>query len=229
MSPTPEPLLSGLELRKSFGSTTALNGASIEVRAGEIVAVTGPSGSGKSTLLHCLAGVLVPEVGTLTYRGSRLDHLPADERTRLRRVEFGLVLQFGLLVPELTALENVALPLLLERRRRTDARAAAMHWLDRLGVGDVAQSRADQMSGGQAQRVAIARALVTGPQVVFADEPTGALDTLTGERTLEVLLGAVRETGAALVVVTHDNRVAAHAEREVVLRDGTTEHAGASR
>src|SRR5690349_10664867 len=137
MSPTPEPLLSGLELRKSFGSTKALNGASLEVGAGEIVAVTGPSGSGKSTLLHCLAG-------TLTYRGSRLDHLPADERTRLRRVEFGLVLQLGLLVPELTALENVALPLLLERRRRTDARAAAMHWLDRLGVGDVAESRADQ-------------------------------------------------------------------------------------
>jgi putative ABC transport system ATP-binding protein len=210
-----ESLLSAQGLRKSFGATPALRGASIEVAAGEIVAVTGPSGSGKSTLLHCLAGVLVPESGIVMYRGSRLDDRNPDARTRLRRVEFGLVLQFGLLVPELTAVENVALPLLLEKRRRSDARAAAMSWLERLGVAEVAEARSGEMSGGQAQRVAIARALVTSPQVVFADEPTGALDTVTGEQTLEVLLNAVRETGAALVVVTHDNRVAAHAGREL--------------
>jgi putative ABC transport system ATP-binding protein len=162
------------------------------------------------------------------YRGSRLDDRNPDARTRLRRVEFGLVLQFGLLVPELTAVENVALPLLLEKRRRSDARAAAMSWLERLGVAEVAEARSGEMSGGQAQRVAIARALVTSPQVVFADEPTGALDTVTGEQTLEVLLNAVRETGAALVVVTHDNRVAAHAGREVVLRDGVVEAAEVS-
>jgi putative ABC transport system ATP-binding protein len=215
-----ESLLSAQGLRKSFGATPALRGASIEVAAGEIVAVTGPSGSGKSTLLHCLAGVLVPESGIVMYRGSRLDDRNPDARTRLRRVEFGLVLQFGLLVPELTAVENVALPLLLEKRRRSDARAAAMSWLERLGVAEVAEARSGEMSGGQAQRVAIARALVTSPQVVFADEPTGALDTVTGEQTLEVLLNAVRETGAALVVVTHDNRVAAALDREVVLRDG---------
>ncbi len=220
-----ESLLSAQGLRKSFGATPALRGASIEVAAGEIVAVTGPSGSGKSTLLHCLAGVLVPESGIVMYRGSRLDDRNPDARTRLRRVEFGLVLQFGLLVPELTAVENVALPLLLEKRRRSDARAAAMSWLERLGVAEVAEARSGEMSGGQAQRVAIARALVTSPQVVFADEPTGALDTVTGEQTLEVLLNAVRETGAALVVVTHDNRVAAHAGREVVLRDGVVEAA----
>ncbi|WP_292605684.1 ABC transporter ATP-binding protein [Nocardioides sp. REDSEA-S30_B4] len=223
-----ESLLSAQGLRKSFGATPALRGASIEVAAGEIVAVTGPSGSGKSTLLHCLAGVLVPESGIVMYRGSRLDDRNPDARTRLRRVEFGLVLQFGLLVPELTAVENVALPLLLEKRRRSDARAAAMSWLERLGVAEVAEARSGEMSGGQAQRVAIARALVTSPQVVFADEPTGALDTVTGEQTLEVLLNAVRETGAALVVVTHDNRVAAHAGREVVLRDGVVEAAEVS-
>ncbi len=223
-----ESLLSAQGLRKSFGATPALRGASIEVAAGEIVAVTGPSGSGKSTLLHCLAGVLVPESGIVLYRGSRLDDRNPDARTRLRRVEFGLVLQFGLLVPELTAVENVALPLLLEKRRRSDARAAAMSWLERLGVAEVAEARSGEMSGGQAQRVAIARALVTSPQVVFADEPTGALDTVTGEQTLEVLLNAVRETGAALVVVTHDNRVAAHAGREVVLRDGVVEAAEVS-
>lgn len=223
-----ESLLSAQGLRKSFGSTPALRGASMEVAAGEIVAVTGPSGSGKSTLLHCLAGVLVPESGIVTYRGSRLDDRSPDARTRLRRVEFGLVLQFGLLVPELTAVENVALPLLLEKRRRSDARAAALGWLERLGIAEVAEARPGGMSGGQAQRVAIARALVTSPQVVFADEPTGALDTVTGEQTLEVLLGAVRETGAALVVVTHDNRVAAHAGREIVLRDGVVEAAEVS-
>ena len=221
-----EPLLSGLGLHRSFGPTPALRGAGVEIAAGEVLAVTGPSGSGKSTLLHCLAGVLVPDAGTVTYDGRRLDDRSADERTRLRRVEFGLVLQFGQLVPELTAHENVALPLLLERRRRADARAAALHWLDRLGVADLADQRPTRMSGGQAQRVAIARALVTGPRVVFADEPTGALDTVTGERTLAAMLEAVRETGAALVVVTHDNRVAAHAAREVVLRDGAVEPAG---
>lgn len=218
-----EVLLSGLGLHRSFGPTPALRGASIAVAPGEVVAVTGPSGSGKSTLLHCLAGVLVPDAGIVSYRGRRLDDRGPDERTRLRRVELGLVLQFGQLVPELTALENVALPLLLERRRRTEARQAAGHWLERLGVAELADQLPGRMSGGQAQRVAIARALVTGPQAVLADEPTGALDSVTGERTMEVLLGAVRETGAALVVVTHDNRVAAYAGREVALHDGTTD------
>ena len=218
-------LLSGRALHKSFGPTAALRGASLEVHAGEVVAVTGPSGSGKSTLLHCLAGVLTPDSGVVTYGGQRLDQLPVDERTRLRRLQFGLVLQFGQLVPELTAAENVALPLLLERRSRAAARASALEWLERLDVGALADSRPPAMSGGQAQRVAIARALVTSPQVVFADEPTGALDTVTGDLALEVLVGAVRATGAALVLVTHDNRVAAAAEREVVIRDGDVETA----
>ena len=211
----------GLSL--SFGRTAALRGASLDVAAGEVVAVTGPSGSGKSTLLHCLAGILVPDAGTVDLLGNRLSDLGADERTRLRRSGVGLVLQFGQLVPELTAIENVALPLLLERRHRDEAAGAARHWLERLGVAEVGTARPSEMSGGQAQRVAIARALVSGPRIVLADEPTGALDTITGERTLEVLLAAVREIGAALVVVTHDNLVAAVADREVVRRDGATQ------
>lgn len=223
------PLLSAMELHKAYGRTPALRGASFDLHEGETVAVTGPSGSGKSTLLHCLAGVLTPDTGAVTYDGLRLDELSADDRTRLRRSQFGLVLQFGQLVPELTAVENVALPLLLERRDRASARADAEEWLARLEVGHLADARPPAMSGGEAQRVAIARALVTSPRVVFADEPTGALDTVTGELALEVLVSATRATGAALVLVTHDNRVAAVAEREVVLRDGALETAGVTR
>ena len=221
-----EPLLAARGLHKSFGRTTALAGAGIEIRAGESVAITGPSGSGKSTLLHCLAGVLLPDSGIVTFQGARLDELSGDDRTRLRRVSFGLVLQFGQLVSELTAVENVALPLLLEGRRRVEAARAATDWLERLEIGHLADSRPGAMSGGEQQRVAIARALVTSPDIVFADEPTGALDTVTGERALDVLVTATRETGAALVIVTHDNRVAAVADREVALRDGMAVPAG---
>lgn len=215
-------LLEGRAVQKTYGASLALAGASLAVRPGEVVAVTGASGSGKSTLLLCLAGVVRPDAGVVTFDGRRLDDLADDARTRLRRSSIGLVLQFGQLVPELSAVENVGLPLLLDGVARRDAASAARHWLDRLGVADVADARPAQMSGGQAQRVAIARALVSSPRVVLADEPTGALDTVTAERTLGVLVEATRETGAALVVVTHDNRVAAVAEREVVLRDGAT-------
>ncbi|NYG54259.1 ABC transporter ATP-binding protein [Nocardioides perillae] len=215
-------LLEGRGLHKAYAASPALTGASLAVRSGEVVAVTGASGSGKSTLLLCLAGVVRPDAGVVTFGGRRLDDLDDDARTRMRRSSIGLVLQFGQLVPELSAVENVGLPLLLDGVARREAASAARHWLDRLGVADVADARPAQMSGGQAQRVAIARALVTSPRVVLADEPTGALDTVTAERTLDVLVEATRETGAALVVVTHDNRVAAAAEREVVLRDGAT-------
>ena len=220
MTDAPSPILTAHGVHKSFGRTVALRGAALELQPGECVAITGPSGSGKSTLLHCLAGVLVPDSGVISFRGTRLDSLGVDERTRLRRLSFGVVLQFGQLVPELTALENVALPLMLEGRRRPDAAAAATQLLERLEVAQLAHTRPTAMSGGEAQRVAIARALVTSPDVVFADEPTGALDTVTGELALDVLVKATRETESALVLVTHDNRVAAAADREVVLRDG---------
>jgi putative ABC transport system ATP-binding protein len=209
------------------GTTTALRNLSLDVAPGEIVAVTGRSGSGKSTLLHCLAGIITPGTGEVHYAGRRLDNRPEAERTLLRRTDFGVLFQFGQLVPELTAAENTALPLLLQGVRRHQARAEAVGWLDRLGVADTADARPGQLSGGQAQRVALARALVTGPKVVFADEPTGALDSYAGEKVLTALLAAVRPTGAAVVLVTHDATVAAYADREVVLRDGSLADANA--
>ncbi|MCR4512825.1 ABC transporter ATP-binding protein [Aeromicrobium sp. 50.2.37] len=208
------------DVHQSYGRSLALAGAALEVAPGERVAVTGPSGSGKSTLLLCLAGVLRPQSGDVEVVGRDLSTLDDAARTRLRRREIGLVLQFGQLVPELTAVQNVAFPLLLESSGRAEAEAAAVHWLDRLGVADLAGERPGALSGGEQQRVAIARALVTSPALVLADEPTGALDTVTAEEVLAVMRDAASASGAALVVVTHDNRVAASLDREVVLRDG---------
>lgn len=219
------PLITARAVGKSFARTEALRGVSLELAAGEAVAITGPSGSGKSTLLLCLAGILRPEAGEVAYDGRRLDQMSETARTVLRRSEFGIVLQFGQLLPELTVTQNVALPLLLEGHGRAEAHEAARSWLERLGVTEVADASPAELSGGEQQRVAVARALVTGPKVVFADEPTGALDTVAGEQVLGQLLGAVRDSGATLVMVTHDNRVAARADREIVLRDGLVEQA----
>jgi putative ABC transport system ATP-binding protein len=213
-------LIEARGLRKAYGRTEALRGVSLEVGDGELLAITGPSGSGKSTLLLCLAGILRPEAGEIRFAGARLDDLGEAERTRLRRREFGIVLQFGQLVPELTAAQNVALPLLLERHDRAAALRVALGWLERLGAADLGEALPGELSGGEAQRVAAARALVTSPRVVFADEPTGALDTVAGDQLLETLLAAARETEATVVLVTHENRVAARADREVRLRDG---------
>ena len=215
-----EALLVGHDLHRSFGPTIALSGAFIEIVAGEVVAIMGPSGSGKSTLLHCLAGILRPDAGEVHYRGTRLDTLPEDVRSRLRRDDFGFVFQFGQLVPELSALENVTLPLRLGGVRRREAEVRGMEWLTRLEVDDVAAKRPGEISGGQGQRVAVARALITGPRVVFADEPTGSLDSLNGELVMTLLVDTARQQGATVVLVTHEPRVAAYAEREVVMRDG---------
>jgi putative ABC transport system ATP-binding protein len=221
-----EVILSAQALEKSFGRTQALGGVSFELTRGEVLAVTGPSGGGKSTLLHCLSGILRPEAGEVCYLTQRLDDLAEAERTRLRRREFGIVFQFGQLVPELTVEQNVALPLLLEGHDRSAARTAARTWLDRLEVAQLAKALPGELSGGEVQRAALARALVTGPKIVFADEPTGALDTVGGERLLDVLLSTTRQRGTSVVLVTHDNRVAAHADREVVLVDGAFTTAG---
>jgi putative ABC transport system ATP-binding protein len=215
-------LLEATDVVKSFGETTALDGASMSVRAGEVVAVMGPSGSGKSTLLHCLAGIITPDSGTVVYDGRELSTMPDPPRSALRRTDFGFVFQFGQLVPELTCLENVALPLRLGGVRRRAAEGTAREWLDRLEVAEHAARRPGEVSGGQGQRVAVARALVTGPKVIFADEPTGALDSLNGEHVMRLLIGAVKETGAAVILVTHEARVAAYADREVIVRDGRT-------
>jgi putative ABC transport system ATP-binding protein len=209
------------ELVLSFGETPALRGASLTVRQGEIVAVMGPSGSGKSTLLHCLAGILVPEQGQVWFSGQRLDALSDDRRSALRRDRFGFVFQSGQLVPELTAEQNVALPLLLSGIRRGPAMTAARKWFAALGLDGLERRRSGELSGGQAQRVALARGLVAGPQVLFADEPTGSLDSVSGELVMDLLKAAAREHGTTVVLVTHDARVAAYADREVIVRDGT--------
>ncbi|MFJ9911521.1 ABC transporter ATP-binding protein [Actinacidiphila glaucinigra] len=212
--------MEAVDLHKAYGPTPALDGAEFAIRAGEVVAVMGPSGSGKSTLLHCLAGIVRPDSGSVLYRGRDLTAMSDAERSALRRGEFGFVFQFGQLVPELTCVENVALPLRLNGTRRKEAEARASEWLVRLEVDELAGKRPGEISGGQGQRVAVARALVTGPRVIFADEPTGALDSLNGERVMRMLTDAARDTDAAVVLVTHETRVAAYSDREVVVRDG---------
>ncbi|MFE9636482.1 ABC transporter ATP-binding protein [Streptomyces sp. NPDC006463] len=213
-------LLTATDLRKAYGPTLALDGAQFSIHPGEIVAVMGPSGSGKSTLLHCLAGIVTPDSGSITYAGRELSAMNDAERSTLRRTEFGFVFQFGQLVPELTCVENVALPLRLTGVKRKEAERTALHWMEQLQVDDLGHKRPGEVSGGQGQRVAVARALVTRPRVIFADEPTGALDSLNGELVMRLLAEAARSANAAVVLVTHEARVAAYSDREIVVRDG---------
>ncbi len=189
-------LIEARHVAKNFGQTSALRGASLTVAQGEILAIMGPSGSGKSTLLHCMAGIYTPDQGEVLFDGQLLNTMTEADRTKLRRTAFGFVFQFGQLVPELTAADNVALPLLLNRTRRKVAYKTADTWLDRLGIGDKGGRRTGELSGGEAQRVAVARALALAPKVIFADEPTGSLDSLTGEKVMDLLTGLAREQGS---------------------------------
>ena len=220
VSGRPTRILEATGLVKAFGQTPALSGASVGVDQGEILAVMGPSGSGKSTLLHCLAGILTPDAGEVWFNGKRLDTESDDRRSELRRDQFGFVFQSGQLVPELTAEENAALPLLLSGTRRGPAMAEARKWFGTLGLDGLENRRSGELSGGQAQRVALARGLIARPQVLFADEPTGSLDSVSGELVMDLLTAAARDRGTTVIVVTHDARVAAYADREVVVRDG---------
>jgi putative ABC transport system ATP-binding protein len=216
----PGVVLTGRGLVKAYGDTRALDGVDVQVGRTESVAIMGPSGSGKSTLLHVLAGVVRPSAGEVLLDGHRVDRSSEEERSVLRRTRFGFVFQSGQLLPELTARENVALPLMLAGVRRREAVDRASALFEPLGIHGLERRRPGQMSGGQAQRVAIARALVGQPSVVFADEPTGALDRRTSGEVMELLTRTVRERGAALVMVTHDPEVAAACERTIRLRDG---------
>ena len=216
----------GRGLVRSYGQTRALRGVTVDVAEGEILAVTGPSGCGKSTLLHCLAGILRPDAGEVVYRDHRIDTWSEARRAKLRRGEFGVLFQYGQLVAELTALENVALPLLLAGAGRREARTAALSWLERLEMAELADQRPGEVSGGQQQRVALARALVTEPRILFADEPTGSLDSLAGEQVLGHLVRLARAQQTTVVLVTHDAVVAGYADREVVLRDGEVDETG---
>jgi putative ABC transport system ATP-binding protein len=221
-TPTAPPVLAGAGLAKNYGATLALRQASLEVARGESVAVMGPSGSGKSTLLYCLAGVLTPDRGTVTFDGVRIDEHSDARRSELRRSEFGFVFQFPGLLPELSADENVALPLMLSGIGRRTAVTRARQLFPALGVDGLERRRPGELSGGEAQRVAIARALVLEPAVVFADEPTGSLDTKAGDDVMTLLVSTLRERQSALVLVTHDERIARRCDRTIGVVDGRT-------
>jgi putative ABC transport system ATP-binding protein len=219
-TPQSQVVLSGHGLVKYYGSVVGLAGVDVAVRSGEALAVMGPSGNGKTTLLHVLAGILTPDQGEVWLAGERVDQLNDAARTVLRRRRLGFVFQDNQLLAELPADENVALPLMVDGLSRRDAIGRARNMLAQVGLAAEVGRRPGELSGGQAQRVAIARALVGEPQVVFADEPTGALDAATGSQVIDLLVGAATYRGAAVVVVTHDNAVAARCHRALHIVDG---------
>lgn len=219
------PVLHAQSLTKTFGTTTALAGVDLIVGRGESVAIMGASGSGKTTLLHVLAGITPPDAGSVHYapaHGAPVDITTRNERERskLRRESFGFVFQQGLLIPELTAIENIALALMINGTSRRVALEHAAGWMASLGLAGMEERRIGELSGGQAQRVAIARAQVTGAELVFADEPTGALDSQTSNEVMDALLWSTTGQGRTLLVVTHDSEVAARCSRTVHVRDG---------
>lgn len=219
------PAVAANGLVKTYGDLVALAGVDVAIAPGEAVAIMGASGSGKTTLLHCLAAVIAPDSGSvrLARPGAEpveLVGMNENERSAVRRSLVGFVFQEHLLLPELTAIENAALPLLVTGMPRAQAETHAAAWLAVLGLAGLEQRRIGQLSGGQAQRVAIARAQVTGAPVVFADEPTGALDSATGDEVMTALLHATTGQGRSLVVVTHDPEVARRCHRVLHMRDG---------
>lgn len=217
------PVLTARGLTKSYGSVHALLDVGLEIGRGESVAVMGPSGSGKTTLLHVLSGIIAPDAGSVLLHGGEpveVTTLGEGARARLRRERFGFVFQDGLLLPELTAVENVAMPLMLRGAPRPQAESVAASWLSALGLAGMEERRPGELSGGQRQRVAIARAQAGEPDVVFADEPTGALDSDTSMAVMDALIESTVSAGRTLVVVTHDDDVAARCARLVRVRDG---------
>ena len=214
------------DIKKSYGETHAMRGISLEIKRGEVLAIMGPSGSGKSTLLHTLAGITRPDSGKVYFNGLRIDNLTDKQRTLLRRSKFGFVFQFSQLVPELTAIDNVAVPLLLNGMGRKAAYQKAEQWLNKVGITDAKLNHlANQLSGGQIQRVAIARAMAINPEVLFADEPTGSLDSLNSELVMKMFIKTAKDNGTTVVMVTHEPTIAAYADREIIVRDGKLEGA----
>lgn len=218
-------LIQTQSLTKVYGkgdtAVTALAGLNVNIRAGEFVAVMGPSGCGKSTLLHLIGGLDHPSSGRVIIDGHDLTDLSDAKLTELRRRKIGFVFQFFNLIPVLTALENAALPLTLDGVKPTTAQTKASDWLKKVGLEGRLQSRPDQLSGGQQQRVAVARALVAEPALVLADEPTGNLDSKAADDIAGLLRQVSDAWGRAVLMVTHDPRIAAYADRIIFLKDGT--------
>jgi lipoprotein-releasing system ATP-binding protein len=226
-----ENVLSCRQLVKEFQEgdnvLRVLNGAEFDIRAGERVAVIGESGAGKTTLLQLLGGLDLPSSGSVLVNGRDIAAMNGTERGELRNRALGFVYQFHHLLPEFSALENVAMPLMLRRDSIKEITAAATDLLTRVGLGERLTHRPGELSGGERQRAAVARALITRPSVVLADEPTGNLDHATGERLFELMLELNREYGSSLVVVTHDLNLAARMDRVLILADGVlTEQTG---
>lgn len=218
-------IISTSNLTKTYGSgdtaVTALRGINVRLDEGEFVAVMGPSGCGKSTLLHLIGGLDRPTSGDVTLAGQSIAALDDDALTAVRRRQIGFIFQFYNLLPVLNATENAALPLILDGMKPAEARSRATEWLKRMGLADRLTHRPNQLSGGQQQRVAIARALVTEPALILADEPTGNLDSAAGNEIAALLKQITSEWGRTVLMVTHDPRIAAYADRIIFLKDGT--------